>query len=271
MGRTGGTLAWHGGWIGAAALAFLVASAGAPAGASAASVDLEYDAFVLGFPAVTFDFRLDQSEAVYHVEGTIHTNGVADLVVSYRLQTHTDGRVVAGSLQPIEQANQSKRNGVERLVRLDYDGGAVRAHVTPPFEKMLPPEQTAGTLDPASATLAAGRALAATGRCDQRIKVFDGRRRYDLVLTDEGEGRLERGLGLYTGPAHRCRLDMIKVDEAQRDESETKSEPAVVWFASLDPLLPPLPVRIDFTSRWGLATVALTRVQPANTAAGARP
>ena len=271
MMRAEGVFLGYWGRTGAAALAFLAVSAGVPTIAGATSVDLEYDAFVLGFPAVTFDFRLDQSEALYHVEGSIHTNGVADLVVSYRLETHTDGRVVAGKLQPIEQANQSKRNGVERVIRLDYDGGAVRAHVTPPFEKMLPPEQTAGTLDPASATLAAGRALAATGRCDQRIKVFDGRRRYDLVLTDDGEGRLDRGLGLYTGTAHRCRLEMVKIDEAQRDESEAKGEPAVVWFASLDPQLPPLPVRIDFTSHWGLATVALTRVQPANAAAGARP
>jgi Protein of unknown function (DUF3108) len=259
------------GRIGAAALAFLSASALAPTHATGAALDLEYDAFVLGFPALTFDFRLDQSEAAYHVAGSAHTNGIADMVVSYHLMTHTDGRVIAGKLQPTEEVSQSRRNGVEHMMQLDYDGTTVHARLTPAPDRMAPAAQIAGTVDPASATLAAGRVLAATGRCDQRIKVFDGHQRYDLVLSDAGEARLEHGLGIYNGAAHRCRLDLIKIDETLHEESQTKNGPAVVWFASLEPLLPPVPVQIDFTSHWGAATVALTRVQPVASVAGARP
>jgi len=267
----GGILVGQWGRVCATALAFFMAVALVSTHAKAAAVDLEYDAFVLGFPALTFDFRLDQSEAAYHVAGSAHTNGIADMVVSYHLVTHTDGRVIGGKLQPTEEASQSRRNGVEHVMQLDYEGATVHARLTPAPDKMAPAEQIAGTIDPATATLAAGRALAATGRCDQRIKVFDGHQRYDLVLADAGEARLEHGLGIYNGAAHRCRLDLIKIDETQHEESQTKNTPAVVWFAILDPRLPPVPVQIDFTSHWGVATVALTRVEPATAVAGARP
>ena len=243
----------------------------APARSAAAGLDLEYDAFVLGFPAVTFDFQLTEGHADYHVVGSLHTNGAANMVVNYRLETHTDGQVVAGKLQPTGETSQSRRNGVEKLIRLDYDGMAVRAQVMPAPGKMLPPDQIAGTIDPVSAALAAGHTLAATGRCDQRIKVFDGHTRFDLVLTDEGDARLERGLGIYKGAAHRCRLDLIRIDEVQHEKSVLKGDPAEVWFASLDPALPPVPVRIDFTSHWGAASIELTKVQPGAAVAGAKP
>jgi len=249
--------------IAGAALLGLGLDAAVPPRAVAASIDLEYDAFVLGFPAVTLDFQLTEGSTDYHVVGSLHTNGAANMVVNYRLETHTDGQVVAGKLRPVGETSQSRRNGVEKLMRLDYDGVTVRAHVVPAPDKMLPPDQIAGTIDPVSAALAAGHTLAATGRCDQRIKVFDGHTRYDLVLTDEGEGRLVRGLGIYAGPAHRCRLDLIKIDEAQHEKSAFKDEPAEVWFASLDPALPPVPVRIDFSSHWGAASIGLTRVRTA--------
>src|SRR5579863_1425378 len=237
--------------------------------ARAASIDLEYDAFVLGFPAVTLDFQLTEGHADYHVVGSLHTNGAANMVVDYRLETRTDGQVIAGKLQPIGETSQSRRNGVEKLMRLDYDGTTVRAHVVPAPDKMLRPDQIAGTIDPVSAALAAGHALAATGRCDQRIKVFDGHTRYDLVLTDEGEAQLARGFGIYKGAAHRCRLDLIKIDEAQHEKSTLKDDLAEAWFASLDPALPPVPVRIDFTSHWGAASIELTKMQPA--AAAGKP
>ena len=240
------------------------------AGAGAASIDLEYDAFVLGFPAVTLDFQLSEGRADYHVAGSVHTNGVANMVVNYRLETHADGRVVAGRLEPLGETSQSRRNGVEKLIRLDYDGAAVRTQVMPAPDKMLPADLTHGTVDPVSAALAAGHALATTGRCDQRIRVFDGHTRYDLILTEEGEAQLARGLGVYQGLAHRCRLDLVKIDEQKHEQSILRDDRAEAWFASLDPALPPVPVRIDFTSHWGAASIELTKVGPA-AVAGAKP
>src|SRR5271154_2251246 len=81
-----GILAWRGH---AVACALLAALAPGVARAGTSSLDLGYDAFVLGFPAVSFAFRLDHSDSAYHILGEVHTNGVADMVVKYRLETHT--------------------------------------------------------------------------------------------------------------------------------------------------------------------------------------
>ena len=247
MRRIGSVIARSGG----AALILVGLWTGPPARAAAATLELEYDAFVLGFPALTFDFELDEGAADYHVEGSAHTHGIANMVVNYRLETRTDGRIVDGKPSPTAQISRSRRNGSERLMRLEYQGSTVHAQALPPVGKVLSPTEIAGTFDPASAALVAGHMLAASGRCDQRIKVFDGHTRYDLVLGDEGDTQLDRGLGAYAGPAHRCRLEVVKLHEVPR--------------------LPPLPVRIDFTSRWGTASIALTRVRPAAAVARVRP
>src|SRR5260370_13168729 len=58
---------------------------------------------------------------------------------------------------------------------------------------------------------AIGHAVAETGSCRVKVRVYDGRRRYDLVLAEDGVERLtssERGT---TAALERRALDMVRL------------------------------------------------------------
>lgn len=245
----------------------------APGAWAALPLDLEYDGYAAGFPAATLTVRLEEWDAGYRIRGEAHTNGIADWLMHYQMLTESDGTVVPDGLKPALHETTSIGRSYRRVSHLDYSSGVVEAMLTPPpkpDDRRMTPEDVAGTVDPLTAVLSAGRVLAATGSCTQRIKVFDGRRRYDLVLKDEGEEALPPGFGVFSGSARHCSLEMAKFSGAlfmgKPADAPTglakKHTPIDVWLAPPWPGASPLPVRLDFHSTWGPATVRLSVVKP---------
>jgi len=241
------------------------ASATAPLGAAAAirpvpPVELTYNAYVLGFPAVSFDFHYDQTATGYRVMSEGRTNGLADLIAHYRMKSVSDGALVDSGYRPAEHESTGTRSGKPWLMHIDFDGDSIRARTEPPDDHPLKPAELSRSIDPLTAILAASHHLAASGSCDQRIRVFDGRERYDLVLGDEGEDILSKGFGIFAGKAHRCRLALVKMKDSAPDPSQDLGRPAQIWFAPPAPDLPAVPVRVDFRTALGTVTVSLDAI-----------
>src|SRR3546814_7071423 len=122
-----------------------------------------------------------------------------------------------------------------RLVEISYDRrGEVIGTLVQPAQDWegrhpLPPDAGKGTLDPLSVIAGLGELLQAGGRCEGTFPVFDGRKRYDLIVSDAGERALEpTSYSLYTGPARRCKLDykMLgghKIERSKYVETDRKS------------------------------------------------
>jgi uncharacterized protein DUF3108 len=253
--------------IGIAAFSLLAANAVGVGGARAAPLDLQYDAYAAGFPAVTLRFQLEESEHFYRIRGELRTNGIADWLMRYRMEVESGGMVLADRLKPADYAMTSTYHGKRRADHLRYAGSAVQPSLTPPLgdgDPKLPQDESADTIDPLTAIFAAGQGFAATGRCDERIKVYDGRRRYDLVLKDEGDEDVPAGFGAFKGRARHCSLEMVKfrgpVSEAQGNPGK-KRPTADVWLAAPWPGATPLPVRLDFHSNWGPVSIHLESVK----------
>ena len=246
--------------LGAAVLAPAVSAAavrGVP------PVELAYNAYVLGFPAVSFEFHYDQTATGYRVVSEGRTNGLADLIAHYRMKSVSDGALLDSGYQPAEHESTGSRSGKPWLMHIDFDGDSIRARTEPPDDHPLKPAELARSIDPLTAILAASHHLAASGNCDQRIRVFDGRERYDLVLGDEGEDVLGKGFGIFAGKAHRCRLALVKMKDSAPDPSQDLGRPAQIWFAPPAPDLPAVPVRVDFRTDLGTVTVSLEAVNRA--------
>ena len=73
----------------------------------------------------------------------------------------------------------------------------------------LVPGLAPGTLDPVSAIFALAGGVAAEGACGARVPVLDGRRRYDMILGQDGEP--DGGL--------RCRVTFDRVAGFRRKRS----------------------------------------------------
>jgi hypothetical protein len=248
----------------ALALAVAVPASAAPA----PPLVVRYEAYAAGFPMVAFDFRLDQTGEGYVVGGQIRSVGLLRLFYSLAMRTESEGAIAAESLHPRSHETSSRARGKDRLARLDYPGdGTVSTRLVPPDDSGRPkptPEQIAGTIDPLTAILAIGRAVARDGRCGGRFAIFDGRRRYDLVLGDDGAEPAERAAGYaLTGELRRCTAAAVKIAGFSFDQDYSPhTTNGEVWFAVPRPGAPALPVRIDFGSSWGFVTVRMTAIDP---------
>ncbi len=106
------------------------------------------------------------------------------------------------------------------------------------------------------------RQIGATGRCDGRETVFDGRRLGSLEVRTAGQQMLEpTGRSSFSGMALRCDFTgrqtggfMLDTDRATLERPQT----GTAWFAALGPGGPVVPVRVTFHTRWlGEATLYL--------------
>src|SRR3546814_6055887 len=74
----------------------------------------------------------------------------------------------------------------------------------------LPPDAGKGTLDPLSVIAGLGELLQAGGRCEGTFPVFDGRKRYDLIVYDAGERVLEpTSYSIYRSEEHTSELPSL--------------------------------------------------------------
>ncbi len=230
---------------------------------------VRYEAYAAGFPVVAFDFRLDEGARGYALSGQVRTEGLLRLFYRLDLHTRSQGTIGVGDLQPLFHEQALRARGKDRTARLDYPGdGTVVTSLVPAEDPGRPRptlEQIAHTLDPLTALFAMGRAVAQRERCDGRFAVYDGRRRYDIVLSDDGTESLEYSpASVYAGEVRRCAATAVKIAGFSWDQDYSPhTNQGRVWFATPRPGAPALPVRIDFGSSWGFVTVRLTELDPA--------
>lgn len=249
---------------GALAMALLLVAA-APSRAEPGPLLLHYEAFAAGLPVVAFDFRLDESGNRYAVDGRIRTVGLFRLFYHVDLRAESRGEMAGEATRPSVHEQVLTTKGKDRVAHLDYPGdGTVKARLVPPEDSGRPtpsPQQTVDTLDPLSTILAIGRVVADAERCTGRFPVFDGRRRYDIVLSDDGAGQEARP---EEGRVLRCRAQAVKIAGFSFDQDyQPHTSNGHVWLASPRAGAPALPVRIDFDGTWGLVEVRMTKVETA--------
>jgi Protein of unknown function (DUF3108) len=251
----------------AAIMLGLAAAAAVPVHAAAAApLDVRYEAFAAGFPVARFDFRLKEASGSYVVDGEIRTEGLLRLFYRVNLQTASEGALAAAAVAPRSHEQVMVAGGKDREAHLLYPGdGRVLAQLVPPEDSGRPkptPQQILDTMDPLSAVLAIGHYAARTGSCGGRFAVFDGRRRYDVVLSDEGSERIVAAPAVaFDGMARRCRVAAVKIAGFSNDlDYAPHTTMARAWLASPRAGAPALPLRIDFDSSWGLVEVRMTAV-----------
>jgi hypothetical protein len=229
-----------------------------------APLDMRYEAYVAGLPVVAFDFHLDADAGGYALGGQVRTVGLLRLFYRLDLRTLSQGAIGGADLHPRFHEQRMLVRGHERSARLDYPGdGTVVAALVPAEDPGRPKpswQQTVDTIDPLTALLAIGRAVAQRGRCEGRFAVFDGRRRYDVLLSDDGAEPAERFPGYaHDGEVRRCTAAALKIAGFSWDQDYSPhTTDGRVWFATPRPGAPALPLRIDFASSWGTVSVRMT-------------
>lgn len=249
----------------------------APAGAAEPAVALDYKIYIGGLEALAATVTITADPARYEVEVDAKTAGAIGMLFPWVVRIASKGNVAGDQLQPIQHAQTSNFQGKDRSVILDYDGhgGVLARRVVPDAHEderdEVPADLTRNTLDIVSAMLAGLRNVDRTGSCGGRIPVFDGRRRFDLVYSDDGHERLDSGdVPAYEGDTVRCAIRVEPVAGfwkknqrkffTRRVNGEDEVVPIEVDIAHVGASGVAVPVRIESTSPFGSLVLNLQAI-----------
>jgi len=256
--------------VAAAGLFFGPATALADDGAT---VRLSYDAYLGPLYVVSAEAELRLEGDRYRVTTRARSEGLADLFFSWQSEARSEGVMAGRRLLPVRHEVDGQWRGEPRQIRLTYDGpgaaaGPIDFRVDPPIDTAerdpVPPGLTVGTVDPLSATLSVLLRIASGGRCEGQLPVFDGRRRYDMIVRSGAPEVLPAvHSSVFAGPAQRCDFELRRLAGFFKKPSrfgQRVTDP-VLWVASPLTGVPPVPVRFTASTGFGELHIHLTRVE----------
>jgi len=158
----------------------------------------------------------------------------------------------------------------ERLRIFFGDGFVQSVRIWPkprpyPGEIKVTKEQVQHVMDPLSGAFLTARSANPHGDlsvCNQVIPIFDGRSRYDLVLTPKKRVMVQnRGAGSYTGPAAVCRVKFVPISGYPRGdpgiEQLRQANGIEAWMVPLQGTDMYVPYRIVIPAFGGYTAVAV--------------
>lgn len=246
------------------------------AGASAKPVTLTYLGYLAGFPVLQMTAQADLpvagngavTDGVYGLNASIVTQGSLATLYPYRATVSANGRLATARAQPTQFHSESQIMSKSESVTLTYGkNGKVDIKAVPLTRQAqdAAAKGTAnGTIDPASLVLAVIANYAQKDTCTASYKLFDGVRRYDLNVTEVGDGNVQMyKRSYYQGPATACQAvpQLIQGFAQMAVESKLYPESAKIWIANAVPGMPAVPVRIYTQNALGEMVFDLIGVQ----------
>ncbi len=221
---------------------------------------LHYKVYVGGFHVVDLDIDMGLRPERYRFEARLKTVGMVGSMLPWSMKAHSKGAFEAGRVVPAAAGQSNNWKGSERFIEMRFAGGLPSVEKIQPLPKAddrdaVPDELRQGALDLASAILAIVTRMEGGTPCDATIPVFDGRRRFDLVVTPNGADKVRANrYSPYEGPVESCEVALDrKAGFKRRDEDSWQGagSTAEVWMGRAFPELPPVPVRLTFDTRFG--------------------
>ena len=246
------------------------------ASAAAKPVTLTYVGYLAGFPVLSMTAQADLpvaangavTDGVYGLNASIVTQGSLASLYPYRMVISANGRLVGGKAQPTQFHSEGQIMQKTESVTLTYGkSGKVDIKAVPQTRQAqdAAAKGTAnGTIDPASLILAVIANFAQRDTCTTSYKLFDGVRRYDLSVTEVGDGNIETyKRSYYQGPATACQAtpQLIQGFSQMAVQSQLYPESAKIWIANAVPGMPAVPVRIYTQNALGEMVFDLVGVQ----------
>ena len=225
---------------------------------------LDYVIYIGGLETIKFSFKTQLRATDYKINLVLDGQGILDWWFSWTVKAFSEGRLADGTVVPVRSGADSVWMGKRRRTRLSYVGGGAPSVIIKPSaddddREEVPPELRTGARDPAGAILAGlwrlDGILDRNGDCTVREAVFDGRRRYNMVLDHLGRDVIERNdYSPFSGPALRCRVKIERIAGFRRNPTRMKwrkSDEATLWIGRVFANFPPVPVRMELDTHFG--------------------
>ncbi len=252
----------------AAALAFFTA-ASTPAVAEG-RLEAQYSITLTGIPIGRGALVLELSNDNYTTAGSATVTGLLKLVSPGKGSAASRGTITNGKISPISYSLTSESGERWEDIRM-----AIAASVVRDFTIMPPPshsddripiadEHRKGVVDPMSAAImpvpGSGDLLSAEA-CNRTVSIFDGRQRYDLVMSYERSDSAKDVKG-YSGPLVVCRIAYRPLAGHRPNRAQVKymveNQNIFVWLAPVAGTRVLVPVRVTVATLLGTLAVQAT-------------
>lgn len=245
----------------------------APVAASDNKAHLIYVGYLGGAPVLSLGANIAVPEGAkpqdgaYIIAADIATTGNLAMLYPYTQSLKASGALKGHRPHPASYRSDIRIWNRRESVALTYGvNGTVGIEANPLTRQAQMAQQQGyanGTMDPASLMVAVASAFAQSGTCNGRYALFDGARRYDLVLEQGGFADLDpTANGYYAGSATECTATPELVAGFQQSALQASLYPqsARLWMAPAIAGFPSVPVRIVAQSSFGEMTLELTQV-----------
>jgi hypothetical protein len=253
-------LSSHPGWISCITLGLALLAS--PATAAPWQASYTFTAAGVTVMEARVDLDTGGPGAPYSIETRTRARGLAALLFRGEQVSRSEGTWRGAIPLPRSHRTSGNWRGSPRRIILEYGpGGTPRIAMLEPLQDIertpVPPEALAGTTEALSAMLQLSRQVRETGRCEGRVRIFDGRRLTQLDLTTDPV-RQPEGRGQPSCVIESRMLAGMAVDRPQ----DARPMRSIVHFGSpLQPDAPMLPIRIELASHWwGTLQVVLSNV-----------
>jgi hypothetical protein len=259
------------------ALAGLTVSAPGPQKLFAASQHTRFAAvYAIRFAGIKlgkFEVWSNLSNDSYSMRGKGALKFITGLLFEIKGGTTSTGAVTKNGPVPSSFSFDFKTKKHKGELAMMFEGNAV-THIMarPPFVENpkdipLTSAHVKGVLDPMSAmffTAKTGKRNADGSICPGRIPVFDGKQRFDLILTHKKtvEIKKKRGKGKYRGTAVVCRIKYVPIAGYKPDNSGVKFMSATndieVWLIKMPSNGMYVPYHVTIPTPYGTASATST-------------
>lgn len=235
-------------------------------------VEATYEVYAAGFHVAEVQATIDIAPRRYDMQLAYHTTGIVGFFHHGHQFNEVIGTWSGGAPHPQEFEATGTWGGNDRVTQIIY------RHDDPLIERLVPPQDTErepvppalqqNAVDSLSALVLLMRRVQDTGRCEASVHTYDGRRASEISARTAGEQMLpQTSLSSWAGTALRCDFvgRMLAGFKYGEDTPEDRRPlHGAAWLAPIVPGAPPVPVRMEFETRWfGDAAMYLTQLHRA--------
>jgi Protein of unknown function (DUF3108) len=253
----------------AAATALLLFAAGGSNATAAAEPDRVEARFEIygfaGLHVLTSRTTVEQFGDRYTIATDLNTLGLASVFVDLTSHSQVSGRLGSEVPNPESYRADVRRNGAERHYEVEFrrDGTVINAS-TPPSAGRASSEKTRqmrGAVDQLTAYFLVEKQLTVRGTCALVVPVFDGSALYNLRSTDVKRETLSADDHQnFAGSSQVC--EIVREDLVLNpDRNEDTYQRGKIWYARLIAGGQMMPVRMEFTTAFGVVKAYLAELR----------
>ena len=206
--------------------------------AYAVAVKHHFDAIIGLFNASEADFTYSVDTAKYAVNSNISTKGLFDTLYPFAAEYSTSGKFDAGRMVTENYSYESQSRFTNRTKKVVYQNGIPLQSITTKngkkkVKQIKKRNDVDNTTDLQSVMAAMAEQYTKKQDCNAVKKVFDGKRRYNVIFKDLGQEELEESeLSPFFGKAIKCSMYIDRLKEHGNDMlwKMTSESPVYFWI-----------------------------------------